>query len=107
MNLPLSGTNHSRLTPLRVTRDKLRWYRDYNRPCVFARAFFYRKGGIEMLDIKLLRENPDFYVELLNRRGGDFSYLYELVKKDSRRREIIVEVEVQSLGKPTIYDLAG
>ncbi len=46
-----------------------------------------------MLDIKLIRENTDFYVELLNRRGGDFSYLHDLVKKDSRRREIIFEVE--------------
>lgn len=46
-----------------------------------------------MLDIKKLRENTEYYVELLNRRGSDFSYLYDLVKKDARRREIIVEVE--------------
>ncbi len=46
-----------------------------------------------MLDIKKIRENTDYYVELLNRRGGDFSYLYDLVNQDARRREIILEVE--------------
>ena len=46
-----------------------------------------------MLDIKQIRENTEEYVELLNRRGGDFSYLFDLVEKDARRREIIVEVE--------------
>ena len=46
-----------------------------------------------MLDIKKIRENTEFYINLLNRRGGDFSYLNDLVKKDARRREIIVEVE--------------
>jgi seryl-tRNA synthetase len=46
-----------------------------------------------MLDIKMIRENTKYYVELLNRRGSDFSYLYDLVEKDARRREIIVEVE--------------
>ncbi len=46
-----------------------------------------------MLDIKKMRENTKYYVDLLNRRGGDFSYLYDLVEKDARRREIIVEVE--------------
>ena len=46
-----------------------------------------------MLDIKKIRENTEYYIGLLNRRGGDFSYLNELVVKDSRRRAIIVEVE--------------
>ncbi len=46
-----------------------------------------------MLDIKKIRENTKYYVDLLNRRGGDFSYLYDLVEKDARRREIITEVE--------------
>lgn len=46
-----------------------------------------------MLDIKMIRENTKYYVDLLNRRGSDFSYLYDLVEKDARRREIIVEVE--------------
>ncbi len=46
-----------------------------------------------MLDLKLIREKTDYYVNLLNRRNGDFSYLYDLVKKDERRREIIAQVE--------------
>ena len=46
-----------------------------------------------MLDIKMIREKTDYYVDLLNRREGDFSYLYDLVKKDERRREIIAQVE--------------
>ena len=46
-----------------------------------------------MLDIKMIREKTDYYVELLNRREGDFSYLHDLVKKDQRRREIILQVE--------------
>ncbi|MCK5762451.1 MAG: serine--tRNA ligase, partial [Candidatus Izimaplasma sp.] len=46
-----------------------------------------------MLDIKMIREKPDFYVKELSKRGEDFSYLYEVIKKDERRREIIVQVE--------------
>ena len=46
-----------------------------------------------MLDMKMIREKTDYYVELLNRRDGDFSYLHDLVKKDQKRREIIVQVE--------------
>ena len=46
-----------------------------------------------MLDIKMLRENTKEMIELLNRRGSDFSYLEDVVKKDERRREIIQEVE--------------
>jgi seryl-tRNA synthetase len=46
-----------------------------------------------MLDLKDLRQNVDSYIELLNRRNEDFSYLRDVVKKDERRREIIQEVE--------------
>ena len=46
-----------------------------------------------MLDLKMIRENPDKFVELLSRRGGDFSYIYTIVEKDKRRREIISQVE--------------
>jgi len=46
-----------------------------------------------MLDIKKIREKTEYYIELLNRRGGDFSYLHTVVKKDERRRAIIKEVE--------------
>ena len=46
-----------------------------------------------MLDIKKIRDNTKHYIELLNRRSGDFSYLNEVVKKDKERRKIITEVE--------------
>ena len=46
-----------------------------------------------MLDIKLIREDVEEVIRRLNTRGGDFSYLRELVKEDERRREILVEVE--------------
>ena len=46
-----------------------------------------------MLDIKKIRDKTEYYIELLNRRGGDFSYLHTIVKKDVRRREVITEVE--------------
>ncbi|MGS0973439.1 MAG: serine--tRNA ligase [Candidatus Izemoplasmataceae bacterium] len=47
-----------------------------------------------MLDIKDLREQKERYIELLSRRGGDFSYLEEVLKKDEERRIIIKKVEV-------------
>ena len=46
-----------------------------------------------MLDIKLIRENVEEVISRLNTRGGDYSYLRQLVKDDERRREILVEVE--------------
>ena len=46
-----------------------------------------------MLDIKQIRENTDQIIELLNRRGADFSYLREVVQKDDRRRQLIGLIE--------------
>lgn len=46
-----------------------------------------------MLDIKMIRENTEQVIELLSRRGGDFSYLNEIVSKDQRRRELIIDIE--------------
>jgi len=60
-----------------------------------------------MLDLKQIRENPDFYVELLSRRGGDFSYIYTLIEKDSRRREIILEVEQVKAKRNEISKMIG
>ncbi len=60
-----------------------------------------------MLDIKKIRENTQEYIELLNRRGGDFSYLQDLVKKDDRRREIIGEVEKVKAKRNELSKLIG
>lgn len=46
-----------------------------------------------MLDIKWIRENLDEAIERLNTRGGDFSYLREVVAKDEERRNLIATVE--------------
>jgi seryl-tRNA synthetase len=46
-----------------------------------------------MLDIKQIRENVEYIIELLNRRGSDFGYLRDLVKEDESRRHLIKSVE--------------
>jgi seryl-tRNA synthetase len=60
-----------------------------------------------MLDIKQIRENTKMYIELLNRRGGDFSYLNDLVEKDARRREIILQVEQVKAKRNELSKLIG
>ena len=60
-----------------------------------------------MLDIKKIRENTEQYIELLNRRGGDFSYLNDLVAKDARRREIISKVEQVKAKRNELSKLIG
>ncbi len=47
-----------------------------------------------MLDIKLIRENPDFVRKRLATRGaGDEAHIDELLKLDEERRQILKEVE--------------
>ena len=46
-----------------------------------------------MLDIKKLREEKDQMITLLNRRGGDFSYLNDVLLQDDRRKELIGKIE--------------
>ncbi len=47
-----------------------------------------------MLDIKLIRENPDFVRKRLATRGaGDEAHIDELLKLDEERRQILREVE--------------
>jgi seryl-tRNA synthetase len=46
-----------------------------------------------MLDIKQIRENTQTIVERLNTRGQDFSFLYDVVKQDEKRRSLLQEVE--------------
>ncbi len=59
-------------------------------PCR-ARPDFYNPG---MLDIKLLREKPDFVRQRLATRGaGDEAKIDELLKLDEQRRKFLAEVE--------------
>src|SRR6266567_6093050 len=47
-----------------------------------------------MLDIKLIRERPDFVRQRLATRGaGDESHIDELLKLDEQRRKAVAEVE--------------
>ena len=46
-----------------------------------------------MIDIKLIREDVEEVIRKLNTRGGDFSYLREVLDLDVQRRKIISEVE--------------
>lgn len=46
-----------------------------------------------MIDIKLIREDIDGVIKKLNTRGGDFSYLKEVLVLDEKRRSLIIEVE--------------
>jgi seryl-tRNA synthetase len=46
-----------------------------------------------MIDINLLRDNPNFFKEATKAKGFDSSVIDLLLEKDKKRRELIVEVE--------------
>ena len=46
-----------------------------------------------MLDLKYITENIDTVIEKLNTRGGDFSYLKDLINMQEDRRNLIKQVE--------------
>lgn len=46
-----------------------------------------------MLDIKLIREQPDFVKERVRARGDDPTVIDEVLRLDARRRELLFEVE--------------
>jgi len=46
-----------------------------------------------MLDLKRVVENTEEIIKALETRGGDFSYLNEVVEMDKERRKLILEVE--------------
>lgn len=60
-----------------------------------------------MLDLKLIRDETDKVVGLLSRRGGDFSYLYDLVQKDEARRNAIGQVEALKAKKNEVSRMIG
>jgi len=60
-----------------------------------------------MLDIKYIREETAKVVELLNRRGGDYSYLFSLVEKDEQRRQAIQKDETLKQKKNEVSRLIG
>jgi seryl-tRNA synthetase len=46
-----------------------------------------------MLDIKLIREQPDYVKERIRSRGDDDGVIDEVLRLDARRRELVYEVE--------------
>lgn len=60
-----------------------------------------------MLDIKLIREETDRVYELLSRRNGDYSYIYDIVVKDKARRVAIQNVEILKAKKNEASKLFG
>lgn len=60
-----------------------------------------------MLDLKLIREETDKVIELLNRRGGDFSYLRDVVQKDEERRYAIQKAEALKQKKNEVSKMIG
>lgn len=60
-----------------------------------------------MLDLKLIREETDKVIELLNRRGGDFSYLRDVVQKDEERRFAIQKAEALKQKKNEVSKMIG
>jgi len=48
-----------------------------------------------MLDLKYVTENIDQVYKRLSTRNGDFSYLYDLVKLQDQRKELIYDVEAK------------
>ncbi|MDX9691880.1 MAG: serine--tRNA ligase, partial [Acholeplasmataceae bacterium] len=46
-----------------------------------------------MLDLKYVVENIDEVVKRLSERNGDFNYLYDLVKLQNERKQVIIDVE--------------
>jgi seryl-tRNA synthetase len=60
-----------------------------------------------MLDLKQIREETDQVIHRLNRRGGDFSYLLDLLETDRKRREAIVETELMKAKKNEASRLIG
>ena len=66
------------------------WYRGLSSPLLMAGALFLESEN--MLDLNLIRSNPDFVKEALKKREYDVDFT-ELLAWDARRRELILENE--------------
>ncbi len=60
-----------------------------------------------MLDIRLIRENPDVVREALRKRQSDAAVVDELILLDERRRTILSEVEVLKAERNTVSKEIG
>ena len=60
-----------------------------------------------MLDIRLIRQNPDVVREALKKRQGDDEVVDILAKLDEKRREILKEVEILKAERNTVSKEIG
>ncbi len=60
-----------------------------------------------MLDLKTIRDNLEDVIKRLNVRGGDFNYLYDVLKDDERRRELISKIEQTKANRNKISKKIG
>ena len=58
-----------------------------------ATGFLFLKGDMTMLDLKMIRQNPDKVREGLAKKGEEGQYLDGLLVLDERRRSILTDVE--------------
>lgn len=55
--------------------------------------FHVKQQGGSMLDIKKIRDEHESLIQRLNTRGGDFSFVSEIVRLDSQKRDVLQNVE--------------
>ena len=56
-------------------------------------SFYLTKGDMAMLDLKMIRQDPDKVREGLAKKGEPVHYLDDLLALDERRRSMLTEVE--------------
>ena len=75
-------------------------------PCDGGLFCIIRKieGSKQMLDLKLIRQEPDFIKEKLATRGVDPADIDDLLALDAKRRELIVKSETMKAQRNTVSD---
>lgn len=76
------------------------------RPKRMEALFVFRKinGGKQMLDIKVLRQKPDWAKQKLAARGVEGEQIDKVVALDTKRREIIQQTEALKAKRNTVSD---
>ena len=75
-------------------------------PCDGGLFCIIRKieGSKQMLDLKLIRQEPDFIKEKLATRGVDPADIDDLLALDAKRRDLIVKSETMKAQRNTVSD---
>src|SRR5699024_11906613 len=75
---------------------ELGWYRGTKShfvPKFLRMEWLFSLGGIQMLDIKKIRQNPDFYKQKLATRGIQAEEIDEVLALDQKRRDLLQQKE--------------